>query len=120
MAYVGTTAASSVSNPPVRISQGTLSQPNINESTSIVRNGGNVWTYNSTNQLAAIVTTGYFTDGHLLGIRPGDFLLANTWSTQASSAYILFYGVFGAVSTNGASLSTEAFITSTATAAGGG
>jgi hypothetical protein len=119
MSYVGSTAASTVANPPNRVSQGLMSQSNINESTSVV-NGGSLWTYNSSNLTTDLNTANFFSDGHLLGMRPGDILIANTHSTESSTGFLMYLGVVGAVSTSGASMSTEAFISSTATAAGGG
>ena len=119
MAYVGSTAASTVANPPNRISQGLLSQSNINESTSVVH-GGSAWTYNSSNLTTDLNVAGFFTDGASLGMRPGDILIANTYSTESSTGFLMYLGVVGAVTSTGASLSTEAFISSTATAAGGG
>jgi len=119
MAYVGTTAASTVANPPNRVSHGLLSQSNFNESTS-VDNGGAVWSYTSSNLTTDLNEANFFSDGHLLGMRPGDILISATFSTESSTGAILYLGVITGVSTSGASLSTEAFITSTATAAGGG
>lgn len=119
MAYVGSTAASTVANPPNRISHGLLSQDNFEQSTS-VSNGGAVWSYTSTNLTTDLNESNFFTDGHTLGMRPGDILISATFSTESSTGSILYLGVVNAVSTSGASLSTEGFITSTATAAGGG
>jgi len=121
MTYVGTTAESSVRNPPRRIDSGLLSQRNRGESTSI-NEGGALWTYTSSNLTTSLITTGFFSDGALLGMRNGDIVIANTQSTQSSTGSILFLGVVTGVSSTSdvASLSTEGYITSTATAAGGG
>lgn len=97
MAYLGTTAASSVSNPPVRIA-GTMagidqripgtgttgSTIYMNNawraSTSVYSEGrafgGQIWGYWSTDNTTAIATTGYFTDAGMLGMRPGDVVIA--------------------------------------------
>jgi hypothetical protein len=96
-----------------------MSQSNINESTSVA-NGGSVWGYNSSNLTTDLNVANFFSDGHTLGMRPGDILIANTYSTESSTGFLLYLGVVGAVSSDGASMSTEAFISSTATAAGGG
>jgi len=126
MAYVGTTAASSVANPPNRITSGLLSQRNRAESTSAF-NGGTLWTYSSTNLTTDITATagGFFTDGALLGMRNGDVLIAvcqQSTLPDSSTSSVLLLGVVSGVSSTGdtASISTEGFITSTATAAGGG
>lgn len=119
MAYVGSTATSTAANPPNRISHGLLTQSNFAESTSVI-NGGAVWSYTSTNLTTDLNEANFFTDGHLLGMRNGDVLISATYSAESSTGAILYLGVITGVSTSGASLSTEAFITSTATAAGGG
>ena len=119
MAYVGSTAASTLVNVPNRVSGGLISQSNYAESTSVV-NGGSLWTYNSSNLTTDLNVANFFSDGHNLGMRNGDILIANTYSTESSTGFLLYLGVVTGVSTSGASLSTEAFISSTATAAGGG
>lgn len=122
MTYVGTTAASSVANPPNRISQGLLSQRNRGESTGTV-NGGALWTYTSSNLTTDLTATagGFFTDGALLGMRNGDILISASFSTESSTGYFVLIGVISGVSSTGdsASVSTEGFVTSTATAGGG-
>lgn len=123
MSYVGTTAASSVANPPVRIDSGLLSQRNRGESTS-VSEGGALWTYTSSNLTTDITASagGFFTDGGRLGMRNGDILISATYSTESSTGAILLIGVVSGVSSTGdtASISTEGWLSSTATAAGGG
>jgi hypothetical protein len=126
MSYVGTTAASSVANPPNRIDTALLSQRNRGESTSVFE-GGSLWTYNSTNLTTDLTATagGFFTDGGRLGMRNGDILLASCAQStlpQSSTSAVLLIGIISGVSADDdtASVSTEGFITSTATAAGGG
>jgi len=123
MAYVGSTALSSVANVPNRIDSGLLSQRNRGESTSVVE-GGALWTYTSSNLTTDICAAagGFFTDGGRLGMRNGDILISATYSTQSSTGSILLIGVVTGVSSthDAASISTEGFISSTATAAGGG
>jgi len=119
MSYVGSTAASTVANPPNRVTQGLMSQSNYNESTSI-SNGGSLWTYNSSNLTTDLVVANFFSDGHTLGMRNGDILIANTYSTESSTGQIVIIGTIVGLSTSGASMSSEGFISSTATAAGGG
>jgi hypothetical protein len=126
MSYVGTTAASSVANPPNRIDTALLSQRSRNESTSVFE-GGSLWTYNSTNLTTDLTATagGFFTDGGRLGMRNGDILIASCVQStlpQSSTSAVLLIGIISGVNSTDdtASVSTEGFITSTATAAGGG
>jgi len=53
-------------------------------------------------------------------MRNGDILIANTYSTESSTGQIVIIGTIVGLSTSGASMSSEGFISSTATAAGGG
>jgi hypothetical protein len=105
MAYSGTTAATSVSNPPSRVDNSLLSQRNINESTSVA-NGGSVWTYTSTNLTTDLATANFFSDAKALGMRTGDIVIAATYSTESSTGMELVIGMITGVSTSGAALST--------------
>ncbi len=81
MAYSGTTAASSVSNPPVLLSRGMGYLANaagavIGATTSLKTIGGmGLWYYASTDGSTLQTATAYFTDGAQLGMRQGDFIL---------------------------------------------
>jgi len=123
MTYVGTTAASSVRNPPVRIDSGRLSQRNRAESTSWSE-GGALWTYSSSNKTTTLTAAagGFFTDGALLGMRNGDIIIAGAHSTVTSTGDVILIGLITGVSStaDSASISTEGFLTSTATEGGGG
>jgi hypothetical protein len=113
MAYSGTTAASSVSNPPARIGNSLISQRNINESTSVAE-GGSLWTYTSTNLTTDLATSGFFSDGKELGMRTGDIVIAATYSTASTTSFELVIGMITGVSSAGAQLSTaNGIITST-------
>jgi len=105
MAYSGSTAASSVANPPSRMDNALLSQSNVNESTSVAH-GGSLWLYNSTNLTTDLATANFFTDAKTLGMRTGDILIAATYSTQSSTGMELVIGMITGVSTDGAALST--------------
>lgn len=108
MAYSGTTAASSVANPPIRIA-GAVGQ-GFNTS-STLGTGGGVWLYTSTNGTTELVSTTFFTDGYYLGMKQGDVVFA-TGST-GSSAYLTI-GVLGAVTTAGTGIaSTNGSVSST-------
>jgi hypothetical protein len=64
--------------------------------------GGAVWAYRSSDPLATVATTGYITDGHKLGIRPGD-IINHVRLTTAGVPAALHILLVSSVSTNGAS-----------------
>ena len=97
MAYNGSTASSSVANPPRCLVQ-TFTSRGAYDSTalsgaadgvSLNNQGGSIWSYVSTDAVGTVITTGYFSDGDKLGMHPGDHVL----------------GVVTSVSTNGATVS---------------
>jgi len=109
MAYLGTTAASSIVNPP-RVVQ-PLDVARIGSSAGPL--AARLWLYASTGTSSDPFTANYFTDALQLGMKEGDIMLyVGRISTVASSA-VLGMGVVGAVSTDGTQLSTWSFITST-------
>src|SRR5574339_522374 len=64
--------------------------------------GGGRWAYRSSDPLATVATTGYFTDGYKMGIRAGDiihFIRLTTAGVPAALHVLLV----SSVSTNGAS-----------------
>lgn len=112
MSYSGSTASSSVANPPVRISHGLVAQTNNVGSTSVAK-GGSVWSYTSSNLTTDMTASNFFTDAYYLGMRNGDILISATYSTESSTGHILVIGMITGVSTSGANLSTGGTITST-------
>lgn len=112
MSYVGSTAASSVANPPMLIARGGLAPTNNINSTSVAEGQG-LWMYNSSNLSTDIMASNFFTDGQRLGMRNGDVMLATTFSTESSTGHILVSGIITGVSTSGANLSTGGSMTST-------
>lgn len=118
MAYQGTTAASSVANPPRLLIPRMGGLPASTAlSTAVGQNpyreqAGGVWLYSSSHGSTATMDTNFFTDAKRLGIQPGDVLMGFQWTTLGSST-VLYMGVFTAVSTAGANLSTGGTITST-------
>ncbi len=112
MSYSGSTAASSVANPPKRVDSGVLAMRNIRESTSVAE-GGALWTYTSSNLTTDLAASGFFSDAANLGMRNGDILISATYSTQSSTGHILVIGMIAFDSTAAASLSTGGTITST-------
>ena len=112
MSYSGSTAASSVANPPKRIDNSLLSQRNIRESTSVAE-GGSLWTYNSSNLTTDLTESGFFSDAAELGMRNGDVVIAASYSTESSTGHIIRIGMVAYDTTAAASLSTGGTITST-------
>lgn len=108
MAYVGTTAASSVQNPPIQIARGLAG--GILGSTV---NGTGLWFYNSTDGTTVMESSTYFTDGHFMGMRQGDIILGAAGGSIGSTTPIAYIGVLGISSTAGVGLSTGGTITST-------
>ena len=116
MAYSGTTAASSVANPPRLIIRAGPSIPNTTGLTTGTANqhlqGGGLWYYASTNLTTDVNASAFFTDGLELGMKPGDILLNVQFSSAGSSVELMIATVTG-VSTSGATVSTGGSITST-------
>lgn len=118
MAYSGTTAATSVSNPPRNVLAAAMSM--VSGTTGLTTapsapggQGGGLWYYCSTNATTDLVASGFFSDGENLGMRPGDMVMGVQF-TSAGSSVITFYGAITAITTAGAaSLSTGSLITST-------
>lgn len=121
MSYSGTTAASSVSNPPILLSRiagvrTILGTSGLTGWTSGVTRAGGIglWQYISTNLTTDLTPAAFFTDGYQLGMQVGDLLL-NVQYTSAGSSFICGLGVL--VTTNSTAGwnvgSTGAFITST-------
>lgn len=109
MSYSGSTSTSP--NPPILIARGLGNQLAAN-STSVA-NGNGLWLYNSSNLTTDMTVANFFTDAKALGMRTGDTLIAQTFSTQSSTGHILVIGMITGVSTSGANLSTGGSITST-------
>lgn len=119
MAYSGSTAASSVANPPVLLARGMGNQTNqsglVVGTTSLAYGGGNgLWFYSSTDASSDIIASvTYFTDGKQLGMRNGDVILTVYASSVASTTVSMAVGVLGTTnSTNGFSIMTAGCIAS--------
>lgn len=127
MAYQGTTANSSVSNPPVLIFGSPAIDPRIpgtgttgstvfmnnawKASTSVYAEGrafgGQVWGYWSTDNTTAIANAGYFTDAGPLGMRPGD-LIFSVGTTGGVGTVITRILTVASISTAGAATMSTA------------
>ena len=93
MTYYGTTAASSLSNPPVAV-WSALGGAGGNSGL-----GGTHWLYRSSEAVATVATADYFSDAYQLGMKVGD-LITVVVGTAASSATVQYHGTIGAVSTS--------------------
>lgn len=108
MAYSGTTAASSVSNPPIRIG-GTIGGGLNTLSTAGA--GGSLWLYNSSHSSTQLTDTNFFTDAFYMNMRQGDLVF---FCGSTGSSGVAGFGILGAVTTSGAALaSTGGIVSST-------
>ncbi len=115
MAYSGTTAATSVSNPPVLLARGLGTAPYSTALSTAIpggKQGAGLWFYSSTNDSTSTMAAGFFSDAKELGMRPGDVVMGVYYSSAASSG-VTYMGVITGVSTAGCALSTGGTMTST-------
>lgn len=135
MAYLGSTQASSIANPPIQMFGGVGAGPDVRiasgstllftsnntgqSSTATVRpglgSGQQFWIYTTTDMTSTPWdTAAYFTDGGALGMRPGDIMAIVSHGSTVSSSYYLRFAVVGSLSTAGAAvLSTGSLVTCT-------
>lgn len=108
MAYSGSTAASSVANPPVRIGG---AMTNTCNTLSTGGTGAQLWLYNSSHSSTQLTDTAFFTDAYYLGMKKGDIVM---YCGSTGSSVAVGMGVLGAVTTAGAALtSTGGIVSST-------
>lgn len=127
MAYFGTTAATSVSNPPRQLIMPLAQNAAIPGSTQFLSTqgstaannpngpgggGGGLWFYTSTNLTTDLTAANFFSDGFYMGMSAGDVVIGNQFTSLGSSV-ITFTGSIVSVSTAGATMSTGTLITST-------
>lgn len=122
MAYLGTTAATSLQNPPRALVSAFSAQPaSTTLSTGVpsdgarsayATQGGGLWLYSSSHGSTEVMASNFFTDAKTLGMKPGDLLLGLQWTT-AGSSLVTYIGAIASVSSAGANLSTGGTITST-------
>jgi hypothetical protein len=122
MAYLGSTQATSLANPPRCIvprfsgapasTQLSTAVPSDGSRSAYNTQGGAVWLYASSHGSTATMDSNFFSDALYIGMRPGDLLIGYQWTTLGSSI-VTYMGVLGSVSTAGAALSTGGTITST-------
>jgi len=127
MSYFGTTQLSSIANPPRQVIAPLAVNPALAGSTEFLSTqgstaannpngpgggGGGLWFYSSTNLTTDLTATNFFSDGFYMGMKAGDVVMGNQFSSLGSSV-TTFVGSIVSVSTAGASLSTGSLLTST-------
>lgn len=120
MAYSGSTAASSVANPPICILPGL--SPTLNASGNVVGSslqttapfaGGNsIWRYTSSDASTLLQGPGYFTDGLALGMKIGDLMINVRQSSLGTSPSLNIGVLVTTDSTAGFNIATGAAIAS--------
>lgn len=134
MAYLGSTQASSVANPPVQLIGEIGAGPDVHitggstllftgnnyqqSSTATVRpglgSGAAIWNYTTTDLSSGPYDGSYFTDGGALGMRPGDLVIIRAHNSTVQSSWYLRFALVGYVTTAGvAILSTQSLISCT-------
>ena len=122
-AYLGSTQASSIANPPVlfagilgaspdiRIAGGTtmLTFNNYGKASTATGQvgqnaGGRFWHYFTTDVSTAVLNSGYFTDAGPLGMRPFDVLAILACGSSNSTASLLRWTYVTSISTAGAAV----------------
>lgn len=109
MAYSGTTAASSVTNPPIKLVDGIGNfNPGIavvgSTASSLQLGGGNsLWYYQTTDGTTVLEVSSYFSDGGFMGMKNGDSMIGVCASSFGSTVVISFHGVLQTTSTFGSS-----------------
>jgi hypothetical protein len=114
MSYNGSTAGSTLANPPILMA-GIIGGRVLNNGSTIggtgEGSGGQLWLYTSTDSSTAPFTANYFTDAKRLGMRAGDVVMQ---VGATGSTFGISLNVLGAVSTAGAAYaSTGSQISST-------
>lgn len=121
MAYLGSTQASSIANPPslmcgimgaspdVRITGGTtmLTFNNYGAASTATGKvganaGGRLWHYFTTDITTAVLASGYFSDAGPLGMRPFDVVMILACGSSNSTASVLRFAHVTSISTAGA------------------
>jgi hypothetical protein len=131
MAYLGSTQATTLANPPVAIAgiMGAGPDSHIAGSTYLAFNnynqsstntyregmsaGGRVWQYFTTDVSTAVLNAGYFADAGPLGMRPFDMIAILACATTNSTASVMRWTYVTSISTAGAA-SVSSGMTSTA------
>jgi hypothetical protein len=106
MTYYGTTAGSTSKNPPTLLYSVVGGQIPFPGDLTTKAMGGKVWFYSSTNAPTDVDDAGAFTDGGVLGMKPGDVLIGVVNGGAATTDCFPYIGILN--STN-SSLTTAAY-----------
>lgn len=114
MGYSGTTAASSIANPPIQLVKG-LGGGSRLASTAMAGIGTGLWFYGTTDVSSSAFASGYFSDGYELGMKTGDVVIISCFISTVTSSGTLTMGIVSSVSTTGGGtqLSSGSFMSST-------
>ena len=104
MAYSGSTAGSTVANPPALVSSWLAGSTNTG---STLLTAYNQWMYVSTHTQAEAAAAGFITDAQDLGMGLGDSVLVH-----GATTYVISHHVVNAVSSTGATLSAGLLVSS--------
>lgn len=110
MSYAGTTASSSLSNPPLRI--GGFFGGGANSTAFGVAAGAgakSLWLYNSSHSTTEMLASNFFSDGYYLGMKQGDIVMGVSCT---GSSVNVFMAAVGAVTTSGCALGSSGGILS--------
>jgi hypothetical protein len=111
MSYSGTTAASTVANPPVCIGGYLGLGPNSTASAAAGSWGKSLWLYNSSHSSTQLTDSNFFSDAQALGMKMNDIVMA-VCNTGSSVSIVI--GVLSSVTSDGANLaSTGGILSST-------
>ena len=117
MAYYGSTASSTLANPPRLLIQSltrTAGTTGLTTAPSAPNSqGGSLWYYCSTNLSTDVLASGFFSDGEVLGMAPGDIVLNVQFSSAGSSVQTMFGAITAITTAGAASMSTGGTFTST-------
>lgn len=113
MAYIGSTAASSIANPPSLLQRPLGPGARVASTGVPIRLG--LWVFGSTDTTSSPFTAGYFSDGYEIGMKQGDVVICVGQTSTVSSSQVLMLGCVSSVSSTGGGtqLSTFSFISST-------
>jgi len=104
MAYAGSTAGSSVANPPRLVNSAFWGERSTTVFSSTTINGQQLWLHNSTDSSTDFITANYFTDAYYIGMKEGDIIMGAVCTGSSVSVYV---GVIGAVTTAGAAIASS-------------
>ena len=129
MGYQSSTTGSTIANVPIKVAYGGLAaggystsgnQGLLSTNTSaygpVTKAANSIWVYNTTDASTLLISTTYFTDAQLLGMRMGDIVMGTAAASSApgSANNIMYVGSLSQVTTAGAGIaSTAAMLQST-------